>query len=251
MKKSIITVFFVGVLFLTACQSHYVLTDIEGESVKITSQLDATPHPITGNIIANYKQKVDSIMLTVIGKADRPLTKKHPESPLSNFIADILRQSAVPYIGKAADVALMNMGGIRNDLPSGNITFGHIFEIAPFENTLCLVKMTGAELHELFKNIAAVHGEGISGAQLIISKDGKLISAKVNGKALSPQKEYYLATIDYVAEGNDKMYALKDITDKRFPPNATLRDLILRHIEQLTQEGKTISAKTENRIVIQ
>ena len=39
--------------------------------------------------------------------------------------------------------------------------------------------MNGALLRELFENIAAVHGEGLSGACLEISGDGKLLDATV------------------------------------------------------------------------
>lgn len=139
------------------CLPYGICTDrIKGEPVKITSAYDQHPNPETASLIAHYKGKVDSIMLRVIGTSETTLTKGRPESPLSNLIADILRESAAPYIGQPADVALMNMGGIRNDLPAGEITYGNIFEIAPFENTLCIVKMKGTDLLELFKNIAAV-----------------------------------------------------------------------------------------------
>lgn len=112
--------------------------------------------------------------------------------------------------------------------------------------------MKGTDLLELFKNIAAVHGEGISGAQLVISQKGELIKASLsNGKEITPEKDYFLATIDYLAEGNDKMYALKEIADKQYPEHAILRELIIKHIETQTRMGKKIQAKLENRIIIQ
>lgn len=252
MKRTLITGYALLLISFCACRTEYALTDIKGEPVKITSAYDQYPNLETASLIAHYKGKVDSIMLRVIGTSETTLTKGRPESPLSNLIADILRESAAPYIGQPADVALMNMGGIRNDLPAGEITYGNIFEIAPFENTLCIVKMKGTDLLELFKNIAAVHGEGISGAQLVISQKGELIKASLsNGKEITPEKDYFLATIDYLAEGNDKMYALKDIADKQYPEHAILRELIIKHIETQTRMGKKIQAKLENRIIIQ
>ena len=79
-------------------------------------------------------------------------------------------------------MGVMNIGGIRNLLNQGEITFSSIYEISPFQNALVVVTVTGDVLLELFEQIAAVHGEGISGAQLEISKDGKQLSAKVGGK---------------------------------------------------------------------
>ena len=51
------------------------------------------------------------------------------------------------------------------------------------------------------KNIAAVHGEGLSGACIEISGDGKLLDATVAGKEIEDSKEYKVATLDYLAEG--------------------------------------------------
>lgn len=48
--------------------------------------------------------------------------------------------------------------------------------------------MNGALLRELFENIAAVHGEGLSGACLEISGDGKLLDATVAEKKLKTPK---------------------------------------------------------------
>lgn len=252
MKRFLITGYALLLISLSACRTEYALTGIKGEPVKITSAYDRHPNPETATLLAHYKGKVDSIMLRTIGTSESILTRNKPESPLSNLIADILRESATPYIGKAADVALMNMGGIRNDLPAGEISYGNIFEIAPFENTLCIIKMKGTELLDLFRNIAAVHGEGISGAQLTITSGGELVKVILsNGKEIVPDNDYYLATIDYLAEGNDKMHALKNIPDKQYPSHAILRDLIIKHIETQTRLGKKIQAKTENRIIIQ
>ena len=105
-------------------------------------------------------------------------------------------------IGKPADVAVMNMGGIRNAMPEGEITFGTVYEIAPFENALCVLTMDGATLKELFGQIASVHGEGLSGAALKIDVEGNLLEAKVNGRQIDAKKTYTVATIDYLAEGN-------------------------------------------------
>ena len=61
-------------------------------------------------------------------------------------------------------------------------------------------------------------GEGVSHeVQLEITKDGKLKSAKVKGKNIDDAATYRIATIDYVAQGNDKMTAFKSATDINQP----------------------------------
>lgn len=153
-----------GLLLLAGCQSNYSLVRVEGGRVPITAVYDEYPDKEAEKLVEHYKEKVDSIMSPVIGYAAATLTAYRPESPLSNLIADVLRDGAKQLTGQPADVAVMNMGGIRNALPEGNITYGTIYEIAPFENALCVVTMDGATLETLFSQIASVHGEGISGA---------------------------------------------------------------------------------------
>lgn len=79
-------------------------------------------------------------------------------------------------------MGLVNMGGLRNVLTEGPITCGNIYEILPFENSLCVVTLKGVYLKQLFESIAARGGEGVSGVNLRITKSGKLLGATVAGK---------------------------------------------------------------------
>lgn len=177
-EKYVFYAILAGSLVLTACSSSYSLVSVEGGRVPITSVYDEQQDQAAWRILQPYQDKIDSLMTPVIGHSARKLEAYRPESPLSNLIADILCQSAEAKLGTKVDVGVMNIGGIRNILNEGNITFGSIYEISPFQNALSVVVLKGADLMELFKQIAAVHGEGLSGAQLVISKDGELLSAR-------------------------------------------------------------------------
>ena len=236
---------------LTGCSSGYSVVSVEGGRVPMTEVYDnhiADQEAMA--IINRYKQGLDSIMSPVIGHAARNLNSYRPESPLSNLMADLLRQTAVKVIGRPADVAVMNIGGIRNSFTKGEITFGNIFEISPFENTYCVLTMQGSTLQELFEQIAAVHGEGLSGAKLVITKDGKLVSATVGNKPIDPDKEYMVATIDYLAEGNDKMPAFRKAKSKIIPDDMLLRSLLFEYVEDCNKKGVFVDAKEEGRIVV-
>lgn len=241
-----------GISLLCSCQSGYSVTSVEGGRIAVTAAFDSHPDSTAVAVLASYQRTVDSIMSPVIGQSARFMDRFRPESELSNLVADILRTSTSNYIGRAADVAVTNVGGLRNSLPEGNITFGNIYEITPFENTLCIVTMKGALLRELFQNIAGVHGEGLSGARLEISRDGKLLSATVGGKAIEDNKEYKVATLDYLAEGNDHMDAFLKVpdTDKLLPADATIRQLFLNYVNEQSRAGKKIDSKIEGRITI-
>lgn len=251
MKKYVFYAILAGSLVLTACSSSYSLVSVEGGRVPMTSVYDEQQDQAAWRILQPYQDKIDSLMTPVIGHSARKLEAYRPESPLSNLIADILCQSAEAKLGTKVDVGVMNIGGIRNILNEGNITFGSIYEISPFQNALSVVVLKGADLMELFKQIAAVHGEGLSGAQLVISKDGELLSAKVGGSPVDPQKEYRVATIDYLAEGNDHMETFKNAVSKTEPQEAILRDLFIDYVKQCEAKGVFVNANVEGRIVEQ
>ncbi|MGL4518200.1 MAG: 5'-nucleotidase C-terminal domain-containing protein [Phocaeicola sp.] len=237
-------------IWLTGCQSSYSVVGVEGGRVTVTSSFDEAPHAAAQQLVQHYKATVDSIMSPVIGNCTVTLEAKKPESPLSNLLADILRNGATPYIGKPADVGVMNMGGIRNVLPAGPIRFSDVFQVAPFENTLSILEMSGSNLRKLFHQIAANNGEGLSGATLVITENRELVSATVAGKELVDEQLYYVATIDYVADGNNGMEAFRDAASRVEPDGETIRKLFLDYVHQITQAGKSIEAKVEGRISI-
>lgn len=240
------------ILGLSSCspKQKYQISNIEGNAITIDSIWDKQPNQEAVDILTPYKAGVDSVMNQVVGYSKETLNKYRPESPLSNLIADVLREAATDVIGHPADLALMNIGGIRNILPAGNITTGTVFEILPFENSLCVLQIKGKFVKELMKNIATVQGEGVSNIELVITKEGDVISAKVGDKEIDDEKIYSLATIDYLADGNDGMIALMQQESRECPAGATLRGLFMEYVKKQTALGKEVYAKIEGRIQV-
>lgn len=145
---------------LVSCRAEYEVTKVEGTRVAMDATWDAEPDKDALALLEPYKAGVDSVMGEVKGVAAVSMDRFRPESPLSNLIADVLRQAAASVLGRPADVGLVNVGGIRNVLTEGNITTQNIYEILPFENSLCVLTLGGADLKELCANIAARGGEG-------------------------------------------------------------------------------------------
>lgn len=250
-KQMFFSALLTGVVICTGCSSGYSVVLVEGSRVAMTEVYDRRVDEDAVQILKVYKDSVDAVMTPIIGYATEKLRAYRPESPLSNLIADVLREGAELKTGIRPEIGVMNMGGIRNILNAGAITFGSIYEISPFQNALVIVDLKGESLKKLFEQMAAVHGEGLSGANLVISKDGELLSAKVNGKEIDLQKEYKVATIDYLAEGNDHLEAFKEATNKTVPSDAILRDLFIDYVKRCGKQGKPVYAKIEGRIVEQ
>jgi len=224
------------------------IESIDAQRIEVTSRLDnAIPDDVL-TLIAPYKTGVDSLMAPVLGVSDITMAPQRPESTLNNWTADVLRQHSRKY-GKMADIGLCNVGGLRSSIPQGNVTVGDILEVAPFQNAFVIITLPGTALQTLCEEIAHNLGEAVSGLQLNISADGKLLSAKVNGKAINPKKNYRIATIDFVADGNDGMTALKQATHRQ-TTGEMVRDVYMDYIRQQQAQGRHITAAVEGRVTV-
>ena len=254
-KYLIVAVLAGGFLF-TSCRSarettaNYEVVGVKGSMITIDSVWDANPDKRAAEILKPYKDKVDAMMYEVIGTSEMIMDKGNPESLLSNLVASVLQQAAVRVLGKPADMGLVNMGGLRNILPKGDITVGEIFEILPFENSLCVLTMKGTDMKRLFKAIASLHGEGVSGIRMEISKEGELLNVTIGGQPVKDDQSYTVAPIDYLADGNGRMDALLQAEKRVCPENATLRGLFLEYVRKQTAEGKLITSRLDGRISI-
>jgi len=125
------------------------------------------------------------------------------ESALGNLVADWMR-AARP----AADIAITNGGGLRANLPAGDLTYGALFEVLPFDNRFARVKMTGSDLRRLIlRNLTA--GRGIFSVSGIRArarcKDGAidLELRRKNGRLVKDDTPIAVATSDFLAWGGD------------------------------------------------
>lgn len=216
------------------------------ERVEVTSALDEMSSAEAMAIVAPYKASVDSIMAPVLGLSRVAMSAKRPESLLGNWGADVLVEGGTATGLEPADMGLINVGGLRNNMPEGIVRRGDIMLISPFENRVVVLEMKGSDLLELMENIAAVKGEGVSSSvRMEITELGKLLSCTIDGKEIDPHRVYTVATIDYLAEGNDKMYALKKAV-KRHEIGILARDVMMEYVIK----HRVIDSKIEGRIIV-
>jgi 2',3'-cyclic-nucleotide 2'-phosphodiesterase (5'-nucleotidase family) len=195
-----------------------------------------------------FKQKVDAKMNEVIGQAAESMKGYAPESLLSNFSADVYRQAATDFLGKDVDISIVNLGGLRTEIPAGNITVGKVYELMPFENELVIIWLKGDKLLELVQYFASIGGQGVSGLRMGIRND-KAVDISIESKPLDINKLYIIATNDYLAGGNDKMEQLSQYT-KRVNTGITVRKVLIDYIKNTTKKGNKIEAKLDGRIKI-
>ncbi|MCD8288397.1 MAG: 5'-nucleotidase C-terminal domain-containing protein [Prevotella sp.] len=250
MKK--IFILLAAVMLVSSCASHYRITGITRTRILIDSTFDLRPDAEAAAFMVPYKHEVDSIMSPVVGRAARYMWAEKPESNLSNLLSDILLWAGAAY-GETPSFAVYNMGGIRAALSAGTVTYGDVLEVAPFENKICFLSLSGNKVKELFQQIARLHGEGVSrGVNLEITPEGELLKAQLNGEEIAADSTYRVATLDFVAEGNDNMTAFKDKTDVNAPQDTlnNIRFVIMDYFREKAAKGEEVDAQVEGRILV-
>ena len=248
-----------ALLTIAGCApKHYQLTSVERTRIIVDSCYDQNPDAAAAAFLAPYKRVNDSIMGPVLGEVAHNMHAKRPESDLSNLVADILIWAAKDY-NEQPVLGIYNMGGIRADLTKGNVTYGDVLDVAPFENKICFLTLTGAQMMELFQQIAYRRGEGVSkGTELVIKMDadgkhGQLVSARLHGQEIDPAAEYRVATLNYLREGNDGMPALRQGTNVVSPTDASnnTRYLIMNYFKDHKARGEVVDSQVEGRIKVE
>lgn len=231
----------------------YKVAKVERTRILIDKRWDAEPDAEAARFIAPYQQKVDSVMGPVVGTTAHEMHRHRPESELSNLLCDILVWGG-KMLGEEPVFAVYNLGGIRSSLPKGKITVGDVNDMAPFENKICFLTLTGDKVMELFRQIAHRGGEGVSHAvKMVITRDGQLKSVTLNGEPIDPNKSYRVATLDYLAEGNDQLTAFKSGTDVVAPKEKehNVRYIIMDYFREMQKQGKSVESKIEGRCTVE
>lgn len=131
---------------------------------------------------------------------------EHPsstESPLSNLMTEAILEST------GADIAIHNVvGGIRDALPEGELTFGSVYEMFPFDNRVVELELSGRELREIIAEQAHNHGRraGFSGMRVFVDctdDSMSVVMKRDDGTAIRDDDRLIIAVNDYLALGGD------------------------------------------------
>lgn len=153
-----------------------------------------------------------------------------------------------------ADIAITNGGGIRTELPAGDLKYGDIVSLLPYDNYLCVIEISGAELLDLLEACCQFTPEengdfpqssGMS-FTININSSPRISDLKVldstTGEYLPvvADKKYTLATIDYCITGGGLLAKLRNAK--------MLKESICRYNDALvTYVTETLGGKIPER----
>jgi 5'-nucleotidase len=151
------------------------------------------------------------------------------ESTLGNLVADSLADTLkAPELG-AAEIGVVNPGGLRNELyyaPDGTITYAEANAVLPFVNNLWTTSLTGAQFKTLLEQQWQTNVDGTVPSrpyqQLGLSKNvnytydatrpagDRVTGIWVNGTVMDPAKQYRIGTFSFLATGGDNFRIFKE-----------------------------------------
>ncbi|HET7614356.1 MAG TPA: 5'-nucleotidase C-terminal domain-containing protein, partial [Gemmatimonadaceae bacterium] len=211
--------------------------EIASDTLQPVAAVDAIVKRAVSSVASLVNQHVATIPAT--------LPRQGSQYPLGNLIADAQR-----WAGKG-DVAIMNNGGIRTELRAGEATYGSLFELQPFGNTLYALTMTGAQLRGLLEAMLTRNPVNDHVSGLTIKYDptkpagSRLVSATMaDGTALNDTRKYKVIVNDFLATGGEGYNAGGRATSAK-PLNIVDLDAFIAYLKSLPSP---ITAPTEVRI---
>jgi len=196
-----------GVLDLTISDGKIVstsgyLADIKPASIPMDKNI--------ADKVALYQARVDAVMQDQIGETKTDLdgvNVRKAETNLGNFIADVIKEAA------GADGAIINGGTIRKGASKGILKVSDIYSIVPFDNYIVAIRLKGQQIRDTVEHgVSAITDDGgrfpqISGIRFTFQpskKTGSRVGEIFIGNApLDLEKEYTIATNDFLAAGGD------------------------------------------------
>ena len=184
---------------------------------------------------------------------------RYAETNTGDLVADAYR------FFTGADFAMTNGGGLRVDLPKGQLTYGDLVTLLPFDNSVCVVDITGAQLKDLLetctKHTPAEFGDfpQVSGIKFVIDKrrsegdritDLVILNKAGEYEPVQMDRTYNLATINYCVTGGGFAGILKQ--NRVSKPNIILyNECLARYVtEHLGGHIGQEYAAPQGRIVI-
>lgn len=185
----------------------------------------------------------------VIGYSSQAMTTAYPESALSNWFIDILIRKTEELSGKKVHIGITNFGGIRVDMPQGDIILDDMLSMFPFKNYLAYVEHTGKEIRAVLESMAEGRFQVLGGVK-VVADGGKLVSVEIDGEPLDDEKVYGMATISFLLNGGDGLALQNNALSVTVFEDVPIIDAVLEHVAAETAAGRQIEYSTDGRVTV-
>ncbi|MCR5568960.1 MAG: bifunctional metallophosphatase/5'-nucleotidase [Paludibacteraceae bacterium] len=203
----------------------------ENESVKRAYAITDEKSKGFTNKVIGYNET-----LLLVRENDKKVIRTR-ETNAGDFVADAIMDFS------KTDIALVNGGSIRTNLPAGEVTFGGIMDLVPYENQLTIVEVTGSKIVETlnaciqalpktdgdFPQVSGIRFE-IDGLKHSLSNVEVLNKATQQYEPIVPDKLYTIGTTDYTVTGGGFKGVLRHSKIVR-KDSKTMSDMVSRYLQ--------------------
>jgi 2',3'-cyclic-nucleotide 2'-phosphodiesterase (5'-nucleotidase family) len=174
----------------------------EGRLVPVDSDR-LEPHARVADKLALYRNRQGEIYEVVGYAAERLSRRYNAESDLGNLFADIHREES------GAQIGLYPSGGIRRDIPAGEVTVQDLLDAWPFIDEVVTVKLSGAKLLEVLEHGLSLERGIMQVSGITVRYDlkrpvgSRVLGVEVGGKTLRKSSNYSVATGRFLVNGGD------------------------------------------------
>lgn len=189
-------------------------------------------------------EKAEKLLNEVVAHSDKELSSerllvRRNESELGNLAADAFRWTA------NSDIAIVNGGGLRADLPAGDVKRRDTMAIFPFGNTLRVAEIKGSTIREMLEHSVEYYPASFGGFLDVSgltfsydpSKPGKhrVKDIFVAGQPLDENKTYTIALADFQTSGGDDYTMLKGL--KIVGEYGTFDEILADYLNKVGMKG--------------
>ena len=207
---------------------NHIVADVTADPdvSAIVAKWDALSGPIAGRVVGSVTEDI-----TGDSSGDRGV-----ETPMGDLVADAILWGTDGADEGGAQIALMNIGGVRASLlvapkygeAEGDVTYAEAYDVNPFGNLIVTIDLTGADLKAALEQqyvpgrpggrvyLALGVSEGFTYAWDDSQAQGSKVvpgSMMLDGVPIDPAGTYRVAMYSFLAEGGDSFTAFTNGTN--------------------------------------
>lgn len=231
------------ILFTFLMAGCALLSSSSEDSASLPELTYPEPDPETEFLLDSYRDSLDIMFGNRVAEVTDTIRFGKPESAMGNLVADALRFRAASELRRFIHVGIIGQDSFKLYFTPGMLTVAHVYEFMPYDNHLVVLTLTGEKVKELTEQVAKAGGAPVSGIRFNMKNGNTASGILVNAEIIDTDREYYVATSNYQADGGGIFPALWDPLN-RIDLDVPLKDLYIDYF----RSKRNLAPVTDGRI---
>ena len=140
------------------------IVSIKDSVLDVMNSNPKTTNKEAEKIFSFYSNKMEKMSQKVVGRCSQDITDTEEKYHLTQIGATICK-----VINEMSDsqVTILNQWGFRSDFKKGKLTYGDLYRVLPFDNTVVTMKISGKKLKEQIEHSITLQGGDYYGVKVV------------------------------------------------------------------------------------